>query len=141
MTDLAASDYLEDALLKHILKNDSYTSPATVYVALYTDDPSDNDTGTEVSGNAYARQTLTVGDVYNDAAGLYKDVSSNGNILFPVATGGAWGTITHIGIRDAVTEDPDAGNLLFHGALDASVVIGEGNRFAILDKDLVIKMG
>jgi hypothetical protein len=49
------SNYLEDALINATLRNTSFTSPAVVYLGLYTSDPTDADTGTEVSGNAYAQ--------------------------------------------------------------------------------------
>ena len=35
------TDYLEDALLKHVFTNTAYTSPTTVYAALFTVAPSD----------------------------------------------------------------------------------------------------
>ena len=54
------SDYLEDKLLDHVLRGTSYTSPTTVYVGLYTTDPGDDNSGTEVSGGSYARQVLSV---------------------------------------------------------------------------------
>ena len=42
------SNYLENKLLDHILKNVSYTSPTTVYVGLFTSDPTDAGSGTEI---------------------------------------------------------------------------------------------
>ena len=114
------SNYLENALVNATLRNTSYTSPATVYLALYTNDPTDADTGTECSGTAYARQSITFGAPSNGAS------TNSAAIEFPQA-GGAWGTITHIGIRDAVT----TGNLLYHTALDASKTIATGDVFRI----------
>ena len=37
------SNYLENALINATLRNTSYTTPTTVYVALYTSDPTDAD--------------------------------------------------------------------------------------------------
>jgi len=48
------SDYLENKVLDHVLRNTSYTPPATVYLGLFTANPTDAGGGTEVSGNAYA---------------------------------------------------------------------------------------
>ena len=42
------SNYLENAIINAVLRNTAYTSPSTVYVSLYTSDPTDADTGTEV---------------------------------------------------------------------------------------------
>jgi hypothetical protein len=114
------SNYLENALINATLRNTSFTSPAVVYLGLYTSDPTDADTGTEVSGNAYARQAITFGAPSNG-------VSTNSAVIeFPQATG-SWGTITHIGIEDALT----SGNLLYHTPLDASKTIATGDVFRI----------
>ncbi len=42
------SNYLENALINVTLRATAYTAPTTVYLALYTSDPTDADTGTEV---------------------------------------------------------------------------------------------
>lgn len=114
------SNYLENALINATLRNTSYTSPATVYLGLYTSDPTDADTGTEVTGNGYARQSITFGAPSNGVS------TNSAAIEFPQATG-SWGTVAYIGIRDAST----AGNLLFHTALDASKAIATGDVFRI----------
>jgi hypothetical protein len=114
------SNYLEDALINATLRNTAYTSPAVVYLGLYTSDPTDADTGTEVSGNAYARQAITFGAPSNGVT------SNTAAIEFPQATG-SWGTITHIGIEDALT----GGNLLYHTPLDASKTIATGDVFRV----------
>ena len=114
------SNYLENALINATLRNTAYTSPATVYLALYTTDPTDADSGTEVSGSAYARQSITFGAPSNGVS------TNSAAIEFPQATG-SWGTITHIGIRDAST----AGNLLYHSPLDASKTIATGDVFRV----------
>jgi hypothetical protein len=114
------SNYLEDALINATLRNTSYTSPAVVYLGLYTSDPTDADSGSEVTGNAYARQAITFGAPSNG-------VTTNTAVIeFPQATG-SWGTITHIGIEDALT----SGNLLYHSPLDASKTIATGDVFRI----------
>jgi len=114
------SNYLENALINATLRNTSYTSPTTVYLALYTDDPTDADTGTEVTGNAYTRQSITFGSPSNGVS------TNTAAIEFPQATG-SWGTVSYIGIRDAST----AGNLLYHTALDASKTIATGDVFRV----------
>jgi hypothetical protein len=114
------SNYLENALINATLRNTSYTSPTTVYLALYTNDPTDADTGTEVTGNAYARQAITFGAPSNGVT------SNTAAIEFPQATG-SWGTVTHIAIRDALT----SGNMLYHSPLDASKTIATGDVFRV----------
>lgn len=114
------SNYLENALINATLRNTSYTSPATVYLGLYTSDPTDADTGTEVSGNGYVRQAITFGAPSNGVS------TNSAAIEFPQATG-SWGTVAYVGIRDAST----SGNLLFHSPLDASKAIATGDVFRI----------
>ncbi len=123
------SNYIENALINAVLRNTSYTSPTTTYLALYTTDPTDADTGTEVSGGSYARQAITFSSPSNGAT------SNSAAIEFPTATA-SWGTITHIGIRDAST----AGNLLYHTALDASKAIGSGDIFRISATNLTVTL-
>ncbi|UOF77130.1 hypothetical protein [Caudoviricetes sp.] len=123
------SNYLENALINATLRNTSYTTPTTVYVALYTSDPTDADTGTEVSGTSYARQSVTFGSPSNGVT------TNSAAVEFPQA-GGSWGTVTHIGIRDAST----SGNLLYHTALDASKAIATGDVFRIASGSLSVTL-
>lgn len=123
------SNYLENALINVTLRNTSYTTPTTVYVALYTSDPTDADTGTEVSGGSYARQAATFGAPSNGVS------TTTADITFPTATG-SWGTVTHIGIRDALT----TGNLLYHTPLDASKLIASGDIFKITTGNLTVTL-
>jgi hypothetical protein len=114
------SNFLENALINATLRNTAYTSPAVVYLGLYTSDPTDADSGTEVTGNAYARQAITFGAPSNGVT------TNTAAIEFPQATG-SWGTVTHIGIEDALT----GGNLLYHTPLDASKTIATGDVFRV----------
>lgn len=123
------SNYLENALINAVLRNTSYTSPSTVYVALYTTDPTDADTGTEVSGNGYARQSVAFSSPSNGVT------SNSGAVEFPQATG-SWGTVAYIGLRDASS----GGNLLFHTALDASKSIATGDVFRIAIGSLTVTL-
>ena len=123
------SNYLENALINATLRNTSYTSPATVYVGLYTSDPTDADTGTEVSGGSYARTAVTFGAPSNGVS------TNSAAVEFPTCTS-SWGTITHIGIRDAST----SGNLLYHTALTTSKVIDVDDIFRITTGNLSVTL-
>lgn len=125
------SDYLEKKVLEHVLKNTAYTSPTTVYLALFTSDPTDAATGTEVSGGAYARQAVTFGLATLGTGAI----ATTSDITYPVATAN-WGTISHIGIYDALT----AGNLLFSGALTTSKTITTSDQFKVVAGDLTITL-
>ena len=123
------SNFLENALVNATLRNTTYTSPATVYVALYTSDPTDADTGTEVTGGSYARTSVTFAAPSNGAS------LSSADVTFPTCTAG-WGTVTHIGLRDAST----AGNLLYHTPLDTSKTIDSGDIFKISTGNLSVTL-
>ncbi len=123
------SNYLENALINATLRNTSYTSPTTVYVGLYTSDPGEGNTGTEVSGGSYARTAVTFGAPSNGVS------TNSASVTFPTATG-TWGTVTHIGILDAST----SGNLLYFTPLDASKAIASGDVFTISTGNLSVTL-
>jgi hypothetical protein len=123
------SNYLENALINGTIRGTTYTAPSTVYVGLYTSDPTDANTGTEVSGGSYARQSATFAAPSNGSS------ASNADITFPQATG-SWGTVGWIGILDAST----SGNLLYHTALDASKTIETGDIFKIASGNLTVTL-
>jgi hypothetical protein len=123
----AMSDYLENEILDHILGTGAYTMPTTVYVGLSTGSFNDDNSGTELSGSGYARQSIAFGAAASGTA------SNSGAVDFPAATG-SWGTVSHFGIFDAST----GGNLLIHGALTASKAVATGDILRIATGDMDI---
>ena len=123
------SNYLENALINATLRATTFTSPATVYVGLYTADPTDAGTGTEVSGGSYARQSVTFGAPSNGVS------TNSAAVEFPQCTS-TWGTVSHIGILDAST----SGNLYYHTALDSSKTIETGDVFKIAIGNLSVTL-
>jgi len=125
----AMSDFLENALINATLRNTTYTSPAVVYVGLFTTDPTDADVGTEVTGGSYAREAASFGAPSNGSS------TTDADITFPTATGD-WGTVTHFGIYDAAT----TGNLLYHGVLNNSKTIQTGDILKIEAANLTVTL-
>ena len=123
------SNYLENALINGTIRGTTYTAPASVYVGLYTTDPTDANTGTEVSGGSYARVVATFAA---PADGLS---ASNADITFPQATAN-WGIVGWVGILDAST----GGNLLYHTVLDAAKTIETGDIFKIASTNLTVQL-
>jgi hypothetical protein len=123
------SNYLEAALINVTLRATAYTAPTTIYVALYTSDPTDANTGTEVSGGSYARTSVTFAAPSNGAS------LSNADCTFPQATA-SWGTVGWIGLMDAST----SGNLLYHTPLDVSKAIDTGDIFKIASGSLSVTL-
>ena len=99
------TDFLETALVEHVLLNTSYTSPATVYLALFTTSTTDAAGGTEVSGGSYAREAVTF------TAGTAGVAASDTDVTFTMPAC----TVTHAALFDAST----AGNMLMHAPLSA----------------------
>lgn len=124
---MSASNYLENKLLDHSLGVASFTMPSNVYLALYTSDPGEANSGTEVSGNGYARQSCAFGAASGGA-------SANSAQKTFTASGGNWGTITHWGLFDALT----SGNLLHYGSLTAPRAINDGDSLIWNPGDLTI---
>lgn len=123
------SDYLENALINATLRGTTFNAPATVYVALYTSNPTDTDTGTEVTGGAYARQPVTFGAPSNGVS------TNTNNVTFPQATAN-WGNVTHIGYRDALT----GGNLLYYAPLSTARNILSGDTLSLLSGQLSVTL-
>jgi len=123
----AMSDYLENEILDHILGTGAYTMPSTVYVGLSTGSFNDDNSGTELTGNGYARESIAFSAAASGTA------SNSGAVEFSAATG-SWGTVSHFGLFDASS----SGNLLIHGALTASKVIETGDilKIAVGDMDI-----
>ena len=125
------SNYLENALINATLRNTSYTSPTTVYVSLWTSNPTDAGSGTEVStsGTSYARTAVTFGAPSGGAS------TNSADVTFPTATA-SWGTVGWIGINDAAS----SGNLLYHSPLDTAKAIDSGDIFKISTGNLSVTL-
>jgi hypothetical protein len=117
------SDYLEVQLRAHIFRTASFTKPSELHISLHTADPTDDGSGTEVSGGSYARVQRDPLDANWTAASATDGVTDNAAaITFPAPTAN-WGSITHFGIWDASS----GGNLLIHGALTTPKTVNNGD--------------
>lgn len=125
----AMSDYLENAIINATLRGVAYTAPTTIYLALFTSNPTDAKTGTEVIGGGYVRQAVTFNAPSSGTAVTSADV------VYPVATA-TWGTVTHIGVMDAAT----GGNLLYHGALTNAKTLTVDDQLKIAAGDVSITL-
>lgn len=118
------SDYLEEALRDHVLRNIAYTSPTDVYMSLVTVVWADDGTGTEVVGGSYARKVLAfiagggAGDATTSAALTWLNMPAC--------------TVVGAGIHDAVA----AGNLLLHAPLPSPKVVAAGQTFEFTAGDV-----
>lgn len=143
----ASSNYTEDRTLDFWLKanSQSSTSPATVYVALFTSDDSTGLTSENLeagtltnevatAGTDYARKAVTFGTITNGS------VSNTGNITFDTAAAD-WGTITHVAVMDSDQDDSAGqGEVLFYGALDTPREILTDDTFQITDTNISVTL-
>jgi len=126
------SNWLSAQFLNSALRGAAFTPPSTVYIALYTSDPTAADTGTEVSGGAYARQAITFAAPSLEAG--KQTVKNAADVEFPVATAD-WGLVTHIGLRTAAM----GGNLMWFKALDNPRTIQSGDRPKFLKDSTLVR--
>ena len=122
---MSFSNTFETHVLNYVFTSTSVTRPTAWYLALFTSNPAEDASGTEVStsGTAYARQSATFTVSGNTA-------SNSAAIEFPTATA-SYGTVTHVGVFDAST----GGNLIAYSALSTSKAVGTGDVFRVPSGD------
>lgn len=114
------SDYLEARIINFWLRGTDYTPPAAVYLALFTQVSTDDDTATEVAGGSYARQEVTFSD---PATGT--GLTTNETVMTFSALPAC--TVIAGGVYDAAT----GGNLLIHGNFSAPRIVSAGRDFVV----------
>ena len=124
----ALSDYAENKVLDAIGATATFTPPSAVYLGLSTGSFNDDGSGTEISGNNYARVAVAFGSA---ASGT---MSNDAAIEFAAAPGAGFGTVSHWGLFD----NSSGGNLLVHGSVSASKQISSGDVLKIAVGDLDI---
>lgn len=108
----ALTDYGENKLVDALLRAQAIGTPATWYIALFTDTCTDAGPGTEVStsGTAYGRQAVTAALANwagtqsagsTTASSGTGGTTSNNNVIAWSASTAAWGNIQSVGWMDA----------------------------------------
>ena len=136
----AASNYLENALLDHVLTATAFAQPSR-YIALFNNTSGNALTNLEAgtltdevstSGTAYARQSVTF------AAASGGSSATNATVTFPAATGAGFGSVTHVAVMNSDVEG--SGNVLFYGAVTTAKQIDAGDTFQISSGNLTISL-
>jgi hypothetical protein len=143
---MSATNAFETSLLDHIFTNANIanvgdatglrgsSTAGSLYVSLHTADPGEtgDQTTNEATYTSYARVAVARSGAGWTVSG--NNASNAAAVTFPAATGGT-NTITHFGIG---TDSSGAGNLLFKGALSASLAVSSGitPSFAIGELDV-----
>ena len=155
----AASNYLELEVLDHVLGEGArnFTSPAALYVALFTgtagtvltalESGLNTVTGTGNWGYYEVTPTATnyVRKPVDFATAASGSAASSSTVTFPVAganydstTGSLGATVTCIAIVDHVT--PANGNVLFFGQLTTSKTVSSGDQFTVSTGNLTVSL-
>lgn len=125
----AFSNYLELKIAQWVTGTAMGTSPAALYVGLFSSDPGETGTGTEVTSTlkgSATRPAITL-VAATDGSGV-TTLQNTSQFVFVASASGA-ATVSHVAIFDAATTTT---NLLFKGALSGgskSVAIGDEVRF------------
>lgn len=101
----------------------TFTPPGTLYFALFTVAPTETTSGTEYTGNAYARAAITNDKAtgWNNASG--GSVTNKQVVAFPTVTTANWTGIVAWALMDAAT----VGTIYYFGSFGAtqSVAVGQ----------------
>lgn len=106
-------------MLNFLTRNQSVTQPIQLYVALYSTNPTDANTGTEINYTGYTRQPVIFGSP--QLSGGNAIVQNTAQITFQLITENA-GNIAYVGLLTAAT----GGDLIYHGPLSATYVANKG---------------
>jgi hypothetical protein len=120
------SNDLANKLANATVRNTSYTSPATVYVALYSTAPTASTAGTELSGSGYTRESVTF------AAPVAGEVASNVAVSFGPATAN-WSPAVAMATVDAAT----GGNIMWFKTI-ATQLVKNGDTLDLDSGDITI---
>ncbi len=125
---LQKTNFLEDEIVDHILGTGSFTSPAAVYLALFSVAPGEAGGGTELTGNGYARQAIE----FDASSG---GIGSNTNTETFTAAGGAWLAIVGHAIMDALT----VGNMLYFEDSVSGPTLADTDKYEFDPGDITVQ--
>lgn len=124
------TNYSQVAILNHLLRNTSLTSPTTVYLALHSADPGETGANELAAANGYARQAIAFDA---PSSGV---IASSADETF-TASGADWSPATHWSLWDAAS----TGNCLAAGSLSATRTVADGESLVFLAGALTVTAG
>ena len=129
MSDALSNDW-ETHLLQYTFNSNSLTRPSSLFSSFYIQPILLMQGVNEISGNGYARQSITFGTVSGNTA------TSNATVTFPACTGSAWGVVSHCSIHTAST----AGTMICHSALTLSKDIQIGDILQVQSGAITVQL-
>lgn len=108
----------------------------TLELALYSTNPTASDTGSEITGGGYVRQSISFTTPQAVIDGVY--MTNTATLSFPTATGDYSAPVSHFAVREV------GGDMMFYGTtqelgLDTSRTIRAGDIFRVAANTLVHK--
>lgn len=121
-----STDAFETWIIDHFFRNSAQSAVAP-YLALYSVAPGEATSGTELTGNGYAREAITFGADTNG-------VSNNTNTITFTASGGAWSAIAGHAICSAIT----AGTIMMFEDSVAGPTLADGDSYEFGANDVTV---
>ncbi len=122
------SNYSEEKVLDHVLRNIPYSPASTIYVGLLTSLSADGASFVEVGVSGYSRQSIAFG------AASGGQVQNTNNVQFPAALAD-WGSIPYIGLFDSAS----GGNLLMWGEFTIAKFVAQSAVFKIDASEMTVE--
>jgi len=116
---MAKSNTAKQMVLNFLARNQSVSQPTQLYLALYTTNPTDADTGVEASYDGYQRQVVTFSSPQLSSG--QATIQNSSLIQFAVVPS-ASGTIAYAGLKTA----QNGGDLIYYGSLSATYQLNQG---------------
>ena len=129
------STYLATAILKHTTSQEAYTMPTSIFLALYSSDPTDDGIHANEVADAGAYARIDITSLMAVAVSGYSQ--NTANITFPTATLD-WGQITHTAVLDSSVIG--AGNFLYSEALVDTFTVLDTEVFEYLVGNFSIEL-
>lgn len=134
-----ASNYLEEKLLDHVLRGNSFTSPATVYVGLVSDTATDSELEegiltNEITGYDGDRKPVNFGALSQSAGKAHTENTANIDFEYMPAT-----TVSHLIITDSPTKG--SGNILIWSPAQNIRTTNDGDMYRVPVNGLEVDLG
>lgn len=113
------SNTAKTMVLNFLARNQSVAQPTQLYLALFSTNPTDANTGTEASYDGYQRQAVTFGNP--QLSGGNAIISNSSQLTFALVPS-ASGNIAYAALMTAQT----GGDLMYYGPLAATYALNQG---------------
>ncbi len=138
---MSFTNYLENRILDYVFGQTAITSSGTLYIGLSTTTPGEDGSSFTEPSSGYARAAIpnvkAATSGWSSAVQLSTsgEIHNQGTITFGTATG-PWGTLTHAGIWDSLTN----GNLLTASALGVQKSPTSGDVVSFASGTITIRL-